>query len=1129
MSTRNIASEKSTHTDANMEADKPASNGQQLSGVRGNKHIPNSNTIFLRQTPIEETESELSSIAPTEFDDIFPSDGSGASSSRHRSAYKPYRSSNSAEITGPSSVSSTSYADEGEKHLRCFASTPVLRQQSYHRPKSTLSQASSVPTCDSQPARQTTSEQPSDVSPSVFPFTRTLTPRRAKTKTHVLGPQTEISLRSAKRFKAELRAEASIPTGLTWEEYGRQCVLAAQSSRLNPYALHPGEYRILRDHITKPQVTIYLNIRNGIVRLWTRNPLVSVSYKEALETAKHSRYFDIAGLAYLWLVRNGYINFGCVEVPKNVSPIPRAKRTGKQKTIVVVGGGVAGLGCARQLEGLFAQLGNHWTEKGEQPPKVIVLEGRQRIGGRVYSLRFRSQVQGSLPDELRNTAEMGAMIVTGFDRGNPMNILMRGQLGLHYHFLRDKVTLYDKDGSKIPTDRDELIDLLYKDIEARTGEYRCEVPPPITLEGDIDSVNICRDPPDEVAPVISTLEKAGIPVAMPDKTQPTVAIGTQKRAPAGLEKLTGRANKNNKTSRKSAAQAALNMGFEVREGTPRQLSLSLDSVAKSSPEVSFGEVMDEAIKQYQNLVEITPQDMRMLSWHHANAEYANAATVDQLSLSGWDQDGGNEFEGAHSTVVGGYSQVPRALWRLPTPLDVRRKAVVKSITYAADGPDGSRAASIQCENGETIEADEVVLTAPLGVLKAGSIDFQPPLPEWKRGAIDRMGFGLLNKVVLLYDKPFWNESRDMFGLLNDDLGGESLDPCDYASNRGRFYLIWNCTKTSGRPMLIALMAGNAAHHAETTPTIELVTEITARLSKVFAPQLVPAPLEAVVTRWKCDPFSRGTYSFVGPRTQADDYDLMAASVGNLHFAGEATCGTHPATVHGAYLSGLRAASEVIESLLGPIEVPQPLVEAPSIRPVLKHEHPVVTPLADIPMAAVGKATALPRPPKAPTQNEHYEAGIIGAILSAIGDPPIKPARPGVNPFIEYTKAHWNECKAKCEAARAAGSSPAQDAKNEVRRAVGKMWKNASNDSKRPYLEQAQQAQELADAQVAEYQKKSVEWKVNAQMIREEYMRNNPSPSRTNGQGFTGTTAIERGSCLRRERAVANYAELSDEG
>ena len=47
------------------------------------------------------------------------------------------------------------------------------------------------------------------------------------------------------------------------------------------------------------------------------------------------------------------------------------------------------------------------------------------------------------------------------------------------------------------------------------------------------------------------------------------------------------------------------------------------------------------------------------------------------------------------------------------------------------------------------KADAVLCTLPLGVLKQSSppaVHFNPPLPDWKTGAIERMGFGNLNKV-----------------------------------------------------------------------------------------------------------------------------------------------------------------------------------------------------------------------------------------------------------------------------------------------------------------------------------------------------------------------------------------------
>ncbi len=69
-----------------------------------------------------------------------------------------------------------------------------------------------------------------------------------------------------------MRPKVSVPPDSAPQEYAMQCVAAAESSRLNPYALHQDEYLMLRDHISHAQVTTYLNIRNGILRLWGEKP-----------------------------------------------------------------------------------------------------------------------------------------------------------------------------------------------------------------------------------------------------------------------------------------------------------------------------------------------------------------------------------------------------------------------------------------------------------------------------------------------------------------------------------------------------------------------------------------------------------------------------------------------------------------------------------------------------------------------------------------------------------------------------------------------------------------------------------------------------------------------------------------
>jgi hypothetical protein len=107
---------------------------------------------------------------------------------------------------------------------------------------------------------------------------------------------------------------------------------------------------------------------------------------------------------------------------------------------------------------------------------------------------------------------------------------------------------------------------------------------------------------------------------------------------------------------------------------------------------------------------------------------------------------------------------------------------------------------------QQFDGDYVVCTASLGVLKAGELNFQPPLPAWKTSAIQSLGFGLLNKLILEFPTSFWKtkNDHDMFGYVTP---GTSAD-------RGKFYIFWNLERSTGRPILAALCAGDAAYSME---------------------------------------------------------------------------------------------------------------------------------------------------------------------------------------------------------------------------------------------------------------------------------------------------------------------------
>lgn len=74
---------------------------------------------------------------------------------------------------------------------------------------------------------------------------------------------------------------------------------------------------------------------------------------------------------------------------------------------------------------------------------------------------------------------------------------------------------------------------------------------------------------------------------------------------------------------------------------------------------------------------------------------------------------------------------------------------------------------------------------------------------------------------------------------------------------------------------------------------------------------MPNPIQTICSRWGSDPLSYGSYSHVRVRSSGSDYDILAESLGNrLFFAGEATNRQYPASMHGAFLSGLREASHI---------------------------------------------------------------------------------------------------------------------------------------------------------------------------------------------------------------------------
>ena len=249
----------------------------------------------------------------------------------------------------------------------------------------------------------------------------------------------------------------------------------------------------------------------------------------------------------------------------------------------------------------------------------------------------------------------------------------------------------------------------------------------------------------------------------------------------------------------------------------------------------------------------------------------------------------------HNTALPqGFNQVTD---RLKMGLDIELNAVVNNIEYPAD----QSLVTVTTVSGAQYVANHVIVTVPIGVLKAGSITFAPPLPAEKIGAIQRIGSGVLNKVFLEFrpEDQFWPSGPDAPDVIGTG-----------TAYRGAFSVWINMQKITGKPILMAWTSGEASRFIERWDNETTKNAALQRLRDTF-PQRVPEPINVTVTRWSQDPFARGSYSTFDVNTQLGDRSLLGQPVDNkVLFAGEATMDLAFAQVTGAYASGIREAERV---------------------------------------------------------------------------------------------------------------------------------------------------------------------------------------------------------------------------
>jgi monoamine oxidase len=199
---------------------------------------------------------------------------------------------------------------------------------------------------------------------------------------------------------------------------------------------------------------------------------------------------------------------------------------------------------------------------------------------------------------------------------------------------------------------------------------------------------------------------------------------------------------------------------------------------------------------------------------------------------------------------------------------------------------------VETMNGP-IAADAAIMAVPSALLAEERIRFIPPLAE-KTEAAAGLPLGLADKLFLSLADPeeFEKESR-LFGRVDrSGTGVYHVRPFGRPQIEGYF----------GGRLAADLEAGGASAFADFA-----IGELVGLLGSNFAHRVRPLKLHP----WGIDPFSRGSYSYALPG-KADCRAELAAPVNDrLFFAGEACSQSDYSTAHGAYLTGIAAAEQLI--------------------------------------------------------------------------------------------------------------------------------------------------------------------------------------------------------------------------
>ncbi|XP_012945727.1 spermine oxidase [Aplysia californica] len=377
-------------------------------------------------------------------------------------------------------------------------------------------------------------------------------------------------------------------------------------------------------------------------------------------------------------------------------------------------------------------------------------------------------------------------------------------------------------------------------------------------------------------------------------------------------------------------------GHKIQRDEVNDLIPLLDEVVEEEPTDGNGKSVQEALESVyskflsDNEGKINPAKKEVYEaayrWFSKYIQVDNA--TDDLSLLSCDSEyvvlPGDRFtdvdNGMSGLVATLAEQLPPGVVQLNTP--------VSRIDWTGEETDnpiqssGSKPVRVTCENGNTIEADHVIVTISIGCLKATHKTlFQPLLPVPVQEAVEHTGFGLIGKIFLQFEEAFWEDYREStqdnyfesYELLwlDSHLPTIQSDKSKRKTKSGHpwWYGFHSVETMYSHPKVLEMWLTTEQTELSDDLSDEEVMAVCTDVLRAFIKDFpVPDPLAIYRTKWFNNPYIRGTYSYASTQFRKQDKKHFGRPVPSYQdpqvlFAGEAYSKEFQSTFHGALISG----------------------------------------------------------------------------------------------------------------------------------------------------------------------------------------------------------------------------------